>query len=75
MCRRIEEVRPTVGFQTPKTFRRVLKRARPSTDTGPTFLYGDSDTLLQFVAFYDTLGIRRTHSRLNTPGPSRGHII
>ena len=39
--------------------------ARPSTDTGPTFLYGDSDTPPQLVAFYDTLGIRRTHSRLN----------
>ena len=76
MCRRIEEeVRPTVGLQTPKSFRRVLKRARPSTDRGPTFLYGDSDTLPQFVAFYDTLGIRRTHSRHYTPGPSRGHII
>ena len=24
------------------------------------------------VAFYDTLGIRRTHSRLNTPGPHGG---
>ena len=28
-------------------------------------LYGDSDTLPELVAFYDTLGIRRTHSRLN----------
>ena len=32
---------------------------------GPTFLYGDSDTPPQLVAFYDTLGIRRTHYRLN----------
>ena len=35
------------------------------TNTGPTFLYGDSDIPPQLVAFYDTLGIRRSHSRLN----------
>ena len=29
------------------------------------FFYGDSDTPPQLVAFYDRLGIRRTHSRLN----------
>ena len=29
---------------------------RPSTDTGPPFLYGDSDTVPDLVAFYDTLG-------------------
>ena len=45
---------------------------RPSyTDTGPTFLYGDSDTVL-LVAFYDTLGIRRTYSRL---APRRPHGV
>ena len=27
------------------------------TDTGPSFLYGDSDTPPHLVAFYDTLGI------------------
>ena len=41
------------------------------TDTGPPFLNGDSDIPPHLVAFYvyDTLGIRRTHSRLNTPPP------
>ena len=29
------------------------------------FLYGDSDTPPQLISFYDTLGIQRTHSRLN----------
>ena len=28
----------------------------PSTDTGPTFLYGDSDTPYHLVAFYDHAG-------------------
>ena len=42
------------------------------TDMGPTFLYGDSDTPLQLVAFYDTLGIRRTYSRLKLPASPRG---
>ena len=37
MCRRTEELRPTVSPQTPE-FRLVLKRARPSTYTGPTLL-------------------------------------
>ena len=34
------------------------------TDTGPSFLYGDSDTPPNLIALYDTLGIRRTYSRL-----------
>ena len=34
------------------------------TDTGPPFLYGDSDTPPHLVSFYDTIGIRRTYSRL-----------
>ena len=42
------------------------------TETGPTFLYGDSDTPPHLVAFYDTLGIRRTYSRLKNPASSRG---
>ena len=42
------------------------------TDTGPPFLYGDSDTPPHLVAFYDTLGIRRMYSRLKPPAPSRG---
>ena len=37
------------------------------TDTWPPFLYGDSDNLPHLVAFYDTLGIRSTYSRLNPP--------
>ena len=42
------------------------------TDTGPPFLYGDSDTSPHLVAFYDPLGIRRTYSRLKPPSSSRG---
>ena len=42
------------------------------TDTGPPFLYCDSDIPPHFVAFYDTLGIRRTYSRLKPPVSSRG---
>ena len=38
---------------------------------GPPFLYGDSDTPPHLVTFYDTLGIRRTYSRLNPPPPPR----
>ena len=33
-----------------------LERARPSTDMGPPFLYGDSDTPPHLVAFYDHAG-------------------
>ena len=35
-------------------------------------LYGDSDTPPHLVAFYDTLGIRRTYYRLKPPASSRG---
>ena len=35
---------------------------------GATFLYGYSETPSHLVTFYDTLGIRRTHSRLNPQG-------
>ena len=45
------------------------------TDTGPPFLYGDSDTPPHLVACYDTLGIRRTYSRLKPPAASRGALI
>ena len=41
---------------------------RSYTDKGPTFLFGDSDTPPNLVAFYDTLGIRRTYSWLKLPG-------
>ena len=40
----------------------------PYTDTGPPFLYGYSDKPPHLVAFYDTLGIRRTYSRRKPPG-------
>ena len=43
----------------------------PYTDTGPPFLYGDSDTSSHLVAFYDTLGIRRIYSRPKPPASSR----
>ena len=33
-----------------------LTSARPSTDTGPPFLYGNSDTPPHLVAFYDHAG-------------------
>ena len=36
------------------------------------FLYGYSEKPPHLVAFYDTPGIRRTHSRLNPPGPHGG---
>ena len=46
---------------------------RPSyTDTVIPFLYGDSDTTPNLVAFYDTRGIRKTYSRLKHPASSRG---
>ena len=74
MCRRTEEVGPTVGLPTPYTFHRVLKRVRQSTATGPTFLNGYSEKPPHFVAFYDTLGIRRPHSRLDHRVPTGGGI-
>ena len=43
-------------------------------DMGPLFLYGDSDTPPHLVASYETLGIRRTYSRLKPPASSRGTI-
>ena len=39
------------------------------------FLYGDSDTPPQLVAFNDTLGIRRTHSRIPPPRPHGGTCV
>ena len=67
MYRRTEdkvEVVPTVGTGRHRHFAGfcnvpVLHRH------GNNLLYGDSDTPPQLVAFYDTLGIRRTHYRLN----------
>ena len=48
------------------------------TDTEQPFLYGDSDTPPHLIAFYDTLGIRRTYSLINPPPPpasSRGQTF
>ena len=42
------------------------------TDAEQPFLFGDSDTPPHLIAFYDTLGIRRTYSRLKPPASSRG---
>ena len=67
MCRRTEELKKKLylrsGSQRQRYFAGffnvpVLHR------TGPSFSYGDSDTPLNLVAFYDTLGIRRTFSQL-----------
>ena len=44
------------------------------TEMGPPFLYGDSDTPLHLVAFYDTLWIRGTKFRLKPPASSRGNV-
>ena len=40
--------------------------------TRATFLNGYSEKPPHFVAFYDTLGIWRTHSRLKPQGPHGG---
>ena len=40
------------------------------TDMGQPFLYGESDTPPHLVAFYDTLGIWSTYSRLKTRNAS-----
>ena len=45
------------------------------TDTEPPFLYGDSDTPPQLVAFYDTLAIRRAYSRLKPRRPHGGMAL
>ena len=42
-------------------------RARPSTDTGPPFLYGDSDTPPHLVAFYDHAGDTEDTFSTRTP--------
>ena len=45
------------------------------TDTGPTFSYGNCDTPPHLVAFCDTLGMRRTYSRLEPSSSSRGYVF
>ena len=46
-----------LGSKRNRHFVGFFKRARPNTDTGPLFSYGDSDTPPHLVAFHDTLGI------------------
>ena len=55
------------GSQRHRHFVGFFKRARPSTDTGPTFLYGDSDTPPHLVAFYDHAGDTEVHILDLTP--------
>ena len=45
------------------------------TDTGPPFLYGDSDTPPHLVAFYDTLGYRGRILDLNPRHPHGGTLF
>ena len=45
------------------------------TDTGPPFLYGYSEKPPHLVAFSDTLGIRRTNSRLESHGVLTGDTV
>ena len=76
MCRRTEEeVVPTVGLPMPWDISQGSLTCPSYTDTEPSFLYGDSDTPPHSVAFYDTMGIRRTYSRLKSPASSRGSDI
>ena len=57
MCRRTEEEEvPTVGLPRHRHFVGFFNVPVPSTDTGPSFLYGDSDTPPHLVAFYDHPG-------------------
>ena len=57
MCRRTkEEAVPTVGAPNALDISQGSFTCPSYTDTGPPFLYGDSDTPPHLVAFYDTLG-------------------
>ena len=53
------------GSQPHRNFVGFFKLPVPSTDTGPPFSYGYSEKPPDLVTFYDTLGIRRIHCRLN----------
>ena len=61
-------------LQSPKTFRRVHS-ARPTLTCKHLFYTVIPKKTPHWVAFYDTLGIRRTHSRLKTPAFSRGYGV
>ena len=57
MCRRTEKkLDLRSGSQRHRHFVGFFNGARPSTDKGPAFLYGDSDTPPHLVAFYDHAG-------------------
>ena len=60
---------------TPLTFRRVLKRASPSTDTGPTFLRLLQKTVPFQSPFTTRKGIRRTYLHLKPFGSPRGSLF
>ena len=74
MCRRTKkEVVPTVGLPMPQTFRRVLERAPPSTDTWPPFLRLFRETtpfsrLLRYDGDTEHLFLSKT------PGSLRGNL-
>ena len=74
MCRRTEEgIGPTVGLPRHRHFVGFFNV--PSTDTGPTFLYGDSDTPPHLVAFYDHAGDTEVHILDLTPRALTGGKI
>ena len=61
------------GSQRHRHFVGFFKITCPSKHRyGPSFLYGYSEKSSHLVAFYDKLGIRRTHFRLKPLGSSRG---
>ena len=60
---------------TPLTFPRVLKRASPSTDTGPTFLRLLQKTVPFQSHFTTRMGIRRTYFHLKPFGSPRGSLF
>ena len=77
MFRRTEEgIGPTVGLPRHRHFVGFFNVPVPSTDTGPTFLYGDSDTPPHLVAFYDHAGDTEVHILdINPPGPHGGLML
>ena len=77
MCRRTEEeIGPTVGLPRHRHFVGFFN-VPVLAPTGPTFLYGDSDTPPHLVAFYDHAGDTEVHILDLTPpppGPQGGTI-
>ena len=68
MRRRTEKVCPTVGFQHHGYFVGFFNVPVQAPTRGQ--IYGYSGKPPHLVAFYDTLGIRRTYSRLNPRVPT-----